>query len=184
MLHSFIYQLLLSWVQGAGTVVAVCLKMINKSWFCDKSPKNFDLRFFSHQDWILRCVALLNLAWHLRFVDKVVWENEKANCNNCDYQCERKRPLHPNTVSVLFTSQITQILFISLTLWQWTDVLEKRCQIALEFNVWSLHIAISLETVEQRVIHRLYRISADTFVGPQHNWQVGVGVMEYIFCTA
>ena len=60
----------------------------------------------------------------------------------------------------------------------------ERCQIALEFNVWSLHIAISLETVKQRVILRLYRISADTFVGPQHNWQVGVGVMEYIFCTA
>ena len=117
------------------------------------SDKDFVLSFFSHQDWILRCVALLNLARHLCCGDKVVREKEKANCNNCDYQCERKRPLHPNTVSVLFTSQITQILFISLTLWQWTDVLEKRCQIALEFNVRSLHIAISLETVDQGVIH-------------------------------
>jgi len=53
MLHSFFNQFLLNRVQGAGAVIAVC------------------------QDWILRCVALLNLARHLCCGDKVVREKEK-----------------------------------------------------------------------------------------------------------
>ena len=147
MLHSFIYQLLLNWVQGAGTVVAVCLKMINKSWFCDKSPKNFDLRFFSHQDWILRCIALLNLSWHLCCGHKVVREKEKANCNDGDYQCEQKHPLHPNTISVLFTS--LHVFFLSLSLCG-----NGRSRKFVNFSGDSRYnycIAIALKTVEQRV---------------------------------
>ena len=74
MLHSFFNQFLLNRVQGAGAVVAVRLKGINNYMVSslDMSDKYFDLNFFSHQDWILRCVALLNLARHLCCGDKVV----------------------------------------------------------------------------------------------------------------